>query len=149
MDTIAFKNRMEELENGMKALHIDYEFDQNIEFKLEELRKKMDILTKDHDFFWQMSMKAQRKRDELNLARIDLIIKADIFYSQENYEKLKKNVEYQEINKGLERCQLKIDIGARYRMETDKEKYKIMKQIKKLECREMQYNNQNCNIKME
>lgn len=139
MDIIAFQNRLEELEMGMKELRVDYELDQNIGFKLEELRDKLEVVTKDRDFFRQMSMKAQGKRDELNSARLDLIIKANIFFNEENYENLKKNFEYQKINKELERCQQEIDIGARFRIQLNTEKNKIMMQIEKLEYREMQY----------
>ena len=140
MDIAAFKNRMEELERGMKDLRIDFELDQNIGWKLEELRDKMDIVTKDGEFFRKMSMEALGKRDQLGSARINMIIKADIFLNKENYEKLKENPEFIRITKELERCQHEIDVGSRYCIQTDQEKHKLMQQIRKLECREMQYN---------
>ena len=142
MDIVAFQNRMEELETGMKELRLDYDLDQNIGFKLEELRDQTNILTKDQDFFRQMSVNAIAKRDHLTSTRIDLLIKADIFFNEENYEKLKKDPQYRKINRELEKCQEEIDVASRYRLQADEKKYKIMKQIERLECREMQYNYQ-------
>ena len=120
-----------DLERNVKELQLDFDVDENIELKIKIFRNDLKVLEEDEDFFLKMKMAAIREKNELLKVEQELINKA------ENNEKSKENLEYQKLNKDLDLCQQKYDIGSRYRKMLTKERKLLLEDIHRLEDREL------------
>ena len=135
MDITTFKNRLEDLENGIKELRLDFKLDWTSGFKLEELRNELETIKQDEEYFYKMKITAIVERDKLHSIELDIIKKAQIDFNEENYENLKEDPIYCKIIKDLNICHQKYGIGERYYLRLQKERKKILEKIHKMESR--------------
>ena len=136
MDLAAFKNRLEELEYGMKELRFDFELDEFSGFKLEELRNELDSLKEEEAFFLKMKIKAIADREKLHTIEHEFIKKAQIHWVKESYEDLHEDPNYCKILEDLRENQKKYDIANKYYRRLDKEKKQVLEKIHEMECRQ-------------